>query len=80
MPKYSYQALNEEGNTVTGTLNAVSNDAVNTRLLDMGVLPYKVKTINESSFNWSNILNKFNSVNIRDIIIFQIVYEPLFPK
>jgi len=75
--KYSYQALNDEGNTITGTLTAVSKDAVNTMLLDMGFLPYKVKTINESSFNWSSILNKLNSVNIRDIIIFTKQFKTL---
>ncbi|MDM8538793.1 type II secretion system F family protein, partial [Desulfobacterales bacterium HSG17] len=75
--KYSYQAFNEEGNIISGTLNGVSKDAINTALLDMGVLPYKVKTINESSFNWSGILNKFNSVNIRDIIIFTKQFKTL---
>jgi len=77
MQKYSYQALDKERNIITGTLNAESSDAVNTMLLNKGYFPYKIKIINES-FHWSVILNRFNSVTSRNIIIFTKQFRTLF--
>ncbi|QTA79326.1 Putative general secretion pathway protein, GspF-like [Desulfonema limicola] len=74
---YSYQALNDEGNTISGTLNAVSKDAANNTLLNMGFLPYKIKKINTLSFSWLGIFNKFNPVNFRDLIIFTKQFKTL---
>ncbi|WP_300154327.1 type II secretion system F family protein [Solidesulfovibrio sp.] len=43
MPQYSYQAINEAGNTVTGTLEAESPDAAKNRLAAMGYIPVSVQ-------------------------------------
>lgn len=42
MPKFSYQAINEAGGTVTGELEAESADAARARLSTMGYIPVRV--------------------------------------
>jgi len=42
MPKYSYQAINESGNIVTGDLEADSIDMANSILIARGYIPSKV--------------------------------------
>lgn len=43
MPQFSYQAINEAGNTVTGTLEADGPEAAKNRLAAMGYIPVSVQ-------------------------------------
>lgn len=43
MPQYTYEAINESGNTVKGALEADSPDAVRNRLSSMGYIPVAVQ-------------------------------------
>lgn len=43
MPQYSYEAINESGNTVKGVLEAETSDAAKLRLSGMGYIPVSVQ-------------------------------------
>jgi type II secretory pathway component PulF len=43
VPQFSYQAINEAGNTVTGTLEADGPEAAKNRLAAMGYIPVSVQ-------------------------------------
>jgi type II secretory pathway component PulF len=72
MPNYSYQAINEIGNNVTGTLEAESMDVANSIILARGLIPSKlspVKTTNGDDW-WSRIKSLTDTVKVMDLIIF----------
>ena len=43
MPTFSYQAFNESGATISGSMEAESLDAASTLLVDNGLIPIKIK-------------------------------------
>jgi len=45
MPNYSYQAINESGKNVTGTLEAESMDVANSLIFARGLIPSKLRLI-----------------------------------
>lgn len=72
MPNYSYQAINEIGENVTGTLEAESMDVANSIILARGLIPSKlspVKTTNGDDW-WSRIKSLIDTVKVMDLIIF----------
>src|SRR5450756_1644584 len=72
MPNYSYQAINEIGKNVTGTLEAESVDVANSIILARGLIPSKlspVKITNDDDW-WSRIKSLTGTVKVKDLIIF----------
>jgi type II secretory pathway component PulF len=72
MPSYNYQAINESGKNVTGTLEAESVDAATSIILGRGLIPSKLnQTQVTSSENWwTKIKSIGGTVKVSDLIIF----------
>src|SRR5271169_6070628 len=72
MPSYIYQAINENGNKASGTLEADSVDAANSILALRGLIPLKmIQERDKSADNtWSAIMTFTNTIKVSDLIIF----------
>ena len=79
MPSYTYQAINEQGATIKGNIEADSRDSALTMLADRGYIPSKVSE-KGSGFafgQWSRKLLK-KPVKHADIILFTKQFNSLF--
>jgi type IV pilus assembly protein PilC len=72
MPNYSYQAINEIGKNVTGTLEAESVDVANSIILARGLIPSKLSPVKITNGDdwWSRIKSLTGTVKVMDLIIF----------
>jgi type IV pilus assembly protein PilC len=72
MPNYSYQAINEIGKNVTGTLEAESVDVANSIILARGLIPSKLSPVKITNGDdwWSRIKSLTGTVKVKDLIIF----------
>ena len=72
MPNYSYQAINEIGKNVTGTLEAESVDVANSIILARGLIPSKLSPVKITNVDdwWSRIKSLTGTVKVKDLIIF----------
>jgi type II secretory pathway component PulF len=72
MPNYSYQAINESGKNVSGTLEAESVDAANSMILGRGLIPSKLSLTQITSGEnwWTKIKSIGANVKVSDLIIF----------
>ena len=72
MPNYSYQAINEIGKNVTGTLEAESVDVANSIILARGLIPSKLSPVKITNVDdwWSRIKSLIDTVKVMDLIIF----------
>ena len=72
MPNYNYQAINEDGQNVTGTLEAESLDVANAIIFSRGLIPSKLSQAKVTFGN--DLLTKIksigSSVKVTDLIIF----------
>ena len=72
MSTFSYKALNENGNKVTGVLDAVSIEEATSILVTRGLIPEKL-TAEDSSSSDSlgvKIMSLLDQVKVNDLIIF----------
>lgn len=79
MPSFSYQAINEVGVTVSGTMEAESADSARTILSSQGYIPTKILDTGvaaKSSF-LSAIKQRLGSVSTPDLIIFTKQFQTL---
>ncbi len=72
MPSFSYQAINEIGNNVSGVIEADSQTIVNNMLVERGYIPSKITMKRESAqlSAWTGIITMFGRVKAPDLIIF----------
>jgi type II secretory pathway component PulF len=72
MPSYSYQAINESGKNVAGTLEADSVDVANSIILSRGLIPAKISQIQVTTGDdwWTKIKSFSGTVKVSDLIIF----------
>jgi len=71
MPSYSYQAINESGMNVTGTLEAETVDMANAIILSRGLIPSKLNQTNATGDDLlSKIMSLTSTVKVSDLIIF----------
>jgi type IV pilus assembly protein PilC len=72
MPNYSYQAINDSGKNVTGTLEAESADAANSIILGRGLIPSKISQTQATTGDdwWTKIKSIGGTVKVSDLIIF----------
>jgi type II secretory pathway component PulF len=72
MPSYNYQAINESGKNVTGTLEAESVDAATSIILGRGLIPSKLSQTQVTSSDdwWTKIKSIGGTVKVSDLIIF----------
>lgn len=80
MAKYAYTAINEQGKTVSGTVDADSPEAAGETVLKMGYMPSFVRKSRSMTFqeNFSNIRKILNPVRTRDLIIFTKQFKTMF--
>jgi type IV pilus assembly protein PilC len=71
MPKYIYQAINDNGITVSGNLEAESVDVANFILISRNLIPSKINEQSKSGDNywWKSILGT-GKVKVMDLIMF----------
>jgi type IV pilus assembly protein PilC len=71
MPKYIYQAINESGDTASGTLEAESVEVANFMLISRNLIPSKIKEQTESGDNhWLKAIFGTGTVKVMDLIMF----------
>ena len=71
MPKYIYQAINENGNTVSGNLEAESVEVANFMLISRNLIPSKIKEQSKSGDNhWLKAILGTGTVKVMDLIMF----------
>ena len=72
MPKFSYKAINESANTVSGLIEADSLEMATDILTERGYIPSKVTEKRETSrgFTWSNINESITPIKAPDLILF----------
>lgn len=71
MPNYIYQAINESGDTVSGTLDVESVEVANSILMARNLIPSKIKEQSKAGDeNWLQSILRSDSVKMVDLIIF----------
>jgi len=72
MPNYIYKAINENGNEVSGTLEAESLDMANSILISRGLIPSKIsqKQVTSGDNLWAQFMLVGSTVKVTDLIIF----------
>ena len=71
MPNYIYQAINENGDTVSGNLEVESVEVANSILIARNLIPSKIKEQSKSGDeNWLQSILRSDSVKMVDLIIF----------
>jgi len=70
MPKYSYQAINENGDTASGILEAESIELANFMLISRNLIPSKIKEQSKTGDNrWLKAIG-IGTVKVVDLIMF----------
>jgi len=79
MPSYTYQAINEQGASIKGDIEAESRDSALTMLADRGYIPSRVKEKGAGFLlgEWSRRRLK-NPVKTTDVILFTKQFNSLF--
>jgi type IV pilus assembly protein PilC len=69
MSKYIYQAINENGDTVSGNLEAESVEVANFMLISRNLIPSKIKELNKSGdSSWLKAIT--GTVKVMDLVMF----------
>ncbi len=79
MPNFSYQAISQSGNTVSGFIEAESLEAAKNALADQGYIPSKVKAIEGGSKGESQggMMEALTRVKVTDLILFSKQFRTL---
>jgi len=82
MPKYSYEAINETGASVNGTIEADSPDAARTLLLNRGWIPSRVAGASERAIlpgiSWASLQQRVGGVSMQELILFTKQFRTMF--
>ena len=72
MQKFSFKAINENGETITDVVEAESIEMANSALLARGYIPTKVtpEKLISSKFGLSQILERFTPIGTPELILF----------
>lgn len=72
MTTFSYRAINENGNLISGVVEADSLETANAYLAGRGYIPaqIKVKGSGLSSLNWAGLKNALTPISAPDLILF----------
>jgi type II secretory pathway component PulF len=72
MPKFSYRAINESGQTISDVLEADSIEMANNTLIARGYIPTRVSAVGggASGFSWTGILERFTPIRAEELILF----------
>jgi type II secretory pathway component PulF len=69
MPKFTYQAINQGGDEVSGSLEAESYEIANFMLISRELIPSKI-TERQAGNDWLNALSVMGKVKTTDLIMF----------
>jgi type IV pilus assembly protein PilC len=82
MPKYSYEAINEVGASVSGVIEADTLDAARNLLLSRGHIPSRVSSAAERGAllgaSWESLQQRFSSVSMQELILFTKQFRTMF--
>ena len=70
MPKYIYEAIDENGDTSSGTLEVESIDVANAILLSRNLIPSKIKEKNKPGNNFLETIFGAGTVRVTELIMF----------
>jgi len=72
MPKFSYQAINQSGNLVSGEIDADTVDIANNMLIAQGYVPANVTQKSEAAFaiNWTKIRMRLSVIKPNELTLF----------
>lgn len=71
MPTFTYQAINETGSAVRGTVDAETATQAERLLDDQGLMPMAIQSAQESRGSWwHTVQTRLESVKLRELIIF----------
>jgi type IV pilus assembly protein PilC len=70
MPKYIYQAINQNGEEVSGTLEAESSEVAGFMLASRDLIPSKIKEQGQAGSNWLNALLGMHKVKPMELVMF----------
>jgi type IV pilus assembly protein PilC len=71
MPKYIYQAIDENGGKASGTLDAASVEVANFMLISRNLIPSNIKEQSKTGDNlWLNAIFGTGTVKVMDLIMF----------
>ena len=71
MPKYIYEAINENGDTASGTLEVESVEVANSILISRNLIPSKIKEQSKPGDNsWLKAILGTGTVKVMDLIMF----------
>ncbi len=82
MPKYSYEAINEIGASISGVIEADTLDAARTLLLSRGYIPSRVTGASERGailgVSWASLEKRFSGVSMQELILFTKQFRTMF--
>jgi type IV pilus assembly protein PilC len=82
MPKYSYEAINEIGASISGVIEADTLDAARTLLLNRGYIPSRVTGASERGailgVSWASLEKRFSGVSMQELILFTKQFRTMF--
>ena len=82
MPKYSYEAINETGASISGVIDAESLDAARTLLLNRGWIPSRVTGAAERGvlpgITWESLQRRVGGVSMQELILFTKQFRTMF--
>jgi len=70
MPKYIYQAINQNGEEVSGSLEAESSEIAGFMLASRDLIPSKIKEQGQAGSNWLNALLGMHKVKPLELVMF----------
>jgi hypothetical protein len=72
MTKYYYQAITENGSSVTGAIDADSAEGASSALVARGYIPQKITDASQSGIGniWNELQEKLTPVKIPELILF----------
>ncbi|HPD56504.1 MAG TPA: type II secretion system F family protein [Smithellaceae bacterium] len=72
MPKFSYKAINENGNKISGVVDAATIEEATSLLVARGLIPEKINAQGEVSSGgaFSGLTALFSKIKVNDLIIF----------
>jgi type IV pilus assembly protein PilC len=82
MPKYSYEAINEIGASISGVIEADTLDAARTLLLSRGYIPSRVSGASDRGalfgISWESLQQRYSGVSMQELILFTKQFRTMF--
>jgi type IV pilus assembly protein PilC len=70
MPTFRYEAVDAAGNTVRGTVNADTRESAIQKMRDLRYQPISIEVGREQSKNLASLNNRFQSIKLKELVVF----------